>query len=950
MGYLYNAKPLPQQFALRHDKLLEQYYDRLQGWALHLTRGDVGKAHDIVHELCLYITLSAPDLSAVRNLDGYLYTSLRHIYLSDLARSSREALLSLDPSDLDSIQLVFQSQRSGDPQEQNDLRRICAYMAWRKTRTKSASYFILRFFHGYYRREVSTIAGVPLSTIDPKLNEVRSEVQLYLSEPDKLRFMNRDLPPTPSLCWTTLSSIEVFAELREMILASRDGDCLPEEVLLAHYSSPKPTAVSCPLLSHIVSCERCLSLIDRHFKRPTLKDREPLDCLCFDSESRSRSVQKEVILNREAMFQSVRRHCREVFEHSPRKLFIAVDGKIVASSEVRSGRSVLSARVELIERGGFVEVFSASGVRLALLSLTDAHIHGANRETQRVVLSDNRWLDLTLTLDGRWLDSEVVYFDPALATDFSEAMELSSQADTDYTSGLKHWLCKALQFFRLNRVTQFGWVISSLVLAVSVMVVYLLRPPRQVSAHELLHLATVSEANAFKAVTEPVIVQKIHVRLGSKSLTRTIYKDIARHRVVERGATHEPGQEQVEAAYSLSSLDWNSLLDAETYQRWRGDRAAFEDKVHPQGKDELVLDTTFSKGPVTEAFLTLRIPDYHVIAESLHFQDHSVMEIAEVSYDVVPFAFAPAGVFEERASLPILRLPAPAALKSIGPSNAELAKAEITAESVLHGLDADLGEQINISADGEMRAVVIRGVVSDDPRKEQLVSALHNIPHTQVSILTVDEALQQSSSSETGNLSDKTSSTMQVMASAPPLLESELNARLPDKDQRIEYVNQTLSLVQSASGRAWALNRLADRHSAQEVAALDADSRRQLNILLSDHISAIREDISSLQNRLAEVLPDASNTPAANTSVMESVRSKATDSSAEFSQDWKDRIHRIHSSTEAMHEAVTALLTSSQPGDQGNANAIEVNLRTSLTQLQTELQMLDQKVHKSDPK
>jgi hypothetical protein len=50
------------------------------------------------------------------------------------------------------------------------------------------------------------------------------------------------------------------------------------------------------------------------------------------------------------------------------------------------------------------------------------------------------------------------------------------------------------------------------------------------------------------------------------------------------------------------------------------------------------------------------------------------------------------------------------------------------------------------------------------------------------------------------------------MVAAPPLLDSQLNTRFPDKDQRIAYVNQTLSLVQSASARAWALNRLVDRH------------------------------------------------------------------------------------------------------------------------------------------
>jgi DNA-directed RNA polymerase specialized sigma24 family protein len=144
------------------------------------------QSQDIVHELCFHLKLSTPDLSKVQNLDGYLYTFLRHVYLSDIARSAREALQSVSPDDFDSIQIAFRSPTSGDPlQEQNDLRRSCSYVALRKGQAKSVSYFILRFFHGYFRREIATVAGVPLSTIDPKLNKVRSEVHLYLAEPRK---------------------------------------------------------------------------------------------------------------------------------------------------------------------------------------------------------------------------------------------------------------------------------------------------------------------------------------------------------------------------------------------------------------------------------------------------------------------------------------------------------------------------------------------------------------------------------------------------------------------------------------------------------------------------------------------------------------------------------------------------------------------------------------------
>jgi hypothetical protein len=275
-----------------------------------------------------------------------------------------------------------------------------------------------------------------------------------------------------------------------------------------------------------------------------------------------------------------------------------------------------------------------------------------------------------------------------------------------------------------------------------------------------------------------------------------------------------------------------------------------------------------------------------------------------------------------------------------------LAEAEIEADSVLHELGADLGEQINLTThDGH--EVSIEGIVNDDVRKLQVVSALQNIPHTRLHILTIDEA--QRAPSPIPSHVESSVPSVEVMVAAPPLLEAQLSARFSDKDQRIAYVNQALSLAQLASARAWALNRLADRYPPKGVAVLDNEARRKLQVLLTDHVSALREDVSSLQNQVAEILPGSSNTPAANTSVTSPLESKSANA-LELSEDWRDRIRRIHSSTEAVHESVVALLSSSQPSDRNDANAIEVNLRTSLTQLQNELQALDQKVHETDLK
>src|SRR3984957_1562137 len=212
------------------DQLLASRYSQLLHWGVVLTRGDTGKAEEIVQELCLYFTLTQPDLTSVTNLDGYLYTSLRHIYLSGLARSSREALHFVSVAEFDSFESALTGNSAGDPlQRQNDLRRICGYAVWRKESSKSASYFILHFFHGYGRREIAELACLPISAIYNKLKIARTEVKSYLHEPDKLRIVNRNLPPGPALQWSLSPPDELFRELHETILHARVSECLSEE-------------------------------------------------------------------------------------------------------------------------------------------------------------------------------------------------------------------------------------------------------------------------------------------------------------------------------------------------------------------------------------------------------------------------------------------------------------------------------------------------------------------------------------------------------------------------------------------------------------------------------------------------------------------------------------------------------------------------------------------------
>ena len=105
-----------------------------------------------------------------------------------------------------------------------------------------------------------------------------------------------------------------------------------------------------------------------------------------------------------------------IHEHRPHNLSIALNGVVIANHDVRSEHNRLSARIEHPEKAQFVEVFSEQHLRLALLAVGEPPPQGLAVRTQRVALSDWRWLELSISFDGLGLYSEVTYLDPALAS------------------------------------------------------------------------------------------------------------------------------------------------------------------------------------------------------------------------------------------------------------------------------------------------------------------------------------------------------------------------------------------------------------------------------------------------------------------------------------------------------------------------------------------------------
>lgn len=881
------------------EQLLASRYSQLLKWASVLTHGDEGKAQDTVQEFCLYFTLTKPDLSGVANLDGYLYTCLRHIYLSGLARSSREAQRFISVAEFDSFEFAIASNQSSDPlQRQNDLRRICSYAVWRKESSKSASYFILHFFHGYSRREIAEVARLPISAIYNKLKVARTEVKSHLEESGKLRIVNRDLPPEPPLSWTLLPTGDLFRELRETILGARISECLPEAELLERYRSSTTTPISCALLAHIVSCERCLTVIDRHSSRPTLQDREPLDGFGSSSGDANDITTMPNGMDHKDAFRRIRRRWGSVHEHRPSTLSIAVNGRIVALHDIQAQHSTLSARIEHPESAQFIEVFSEQDVRLALLPIGELPPEGPQIRFQRVALSDGRWLELNLTFDGLGLNSQVAYFDPALGIEVLEDAEDSVAvsekiSDTAYPHAqfqLKVSRVAAVRgFLRLIVPSSaMAWALALTVIIATAGYLAYRRTSAPMDAREILNQSVRIETANLRGQTEHQVLNLEEVSADGRVLQQgavDMWKDgdgnryvrrlyDSRRRLIAAEWRGKNGEQRSQRKLSDKGSGihshlpmngfWDQDLSAQAFSRLDGKAP----QIHAvEGGYELTALSPAANHPqLISATLVL---DQHLrpIREIMRIRAGSEiheLRFVQAEYERRPSRSVPDSIFDPQHELHSTHEGHTSMQQETLPeasgTNLQLAQLQIAVLYQLNALDADTGEPIEVvrTPDGHVR---VSGTVTDSSLKQKIVSHLETLENHQLLDLRllipadahVHISGEQQLSSGGARVYD--------IGQTKPMVDARLRKYLQPKklsgeqlDSAVrQYSHEALQHAQHALQHAYALKRLGSALSTMELKSIGLSSQQKWTAMVSTHATDLASELRALHGQLAEI-------------------------------------------------------------------------------------------------
>ena len=158
-------------------------YEWLMQWALYFAQGDRSTAEDMVQDTFVQFAISDPELDDPQNVEALLYTYLKHVHMAHLRRLQKYPLQNLSIAEFDSINVGLRQSPSANPLDiQNNLRRILAYLCWRKDSAKSASILILRFFYGYFPDEITQIGLVSRPVVDNRLRAARKDLKRHLSD------------------------------------------------------------------------------------------------------------------------------------------------------------------------------------------------------------------------------------------------------------------------------------------------------------------------------------------------------------------------------------------------------------------------------------------------------------------------------------------------------------------------------------------------------------------------------------------------------------------------------------------------------------------------------------------------------------------------------------------------------------------------------------------------
>ncbi len=571
----------------------------------------------------------------------------------------------------------------------------------------------------------------------------RDETKRYLEDATSMRVLHHSAPRTRTPGKSPSPLEQLLVELRNTIFDACQTSCLPKDELLQQYANLNPKPLDTVLLAHIVSCKRCLDLINDFHQIPRIDLRSPDDATASTrrtkSESRKRSGKNAA--EPKIVIRKAYQRLRELYDHRPESISIAVNGNILAARDISSTMNRLEVEVHPETRIEFIEVLSEQGICLLAIPVVSGPPQAEPEIRHEVFLGDACKLELLVKFMGNGPLIEVLYHDESLASEQEPGVEgalipmrqeaVSSPLDMPSLLPKTNWQTRLRRRVKRIFTPSLNPIFTSaVILGVASLVCFGIwwMNRLHITPHEVL-AQSVKWDHGVPGSNQPgVIYQKIRVRTSTQTVERSIYHDAqGKRRLKPQPIT--PNLDQLRTKLTGAGVPWNEPLSAGSYRSWHDHQQIRKDQVVRSGENLLTLTTKVEGGDIAQESLTVRESDFHPVGRTIEFRETGTVEIAELNYDLMPWGEMNDELFEPLdqpvSALHLHATPAihlPHAL-----SDLELDEAELTARLVLSQLGADKTERIDLvrAADG----VQVKGIVATSERKNQIESRLRQVTH-----------------------------------------------------------------------------------------------------------------------------------------------------------------------------------------------------------------------------
>jgi anti-sigma factor RsiW len=440
------------------------------------------------------------------------------------------------------------------------------------------------------------------------------------------------------------------------------------------------------------------------------------------------------------------------------------------------------------------------------------------------------------------------------------------------------------------------------VILIVALVIHLKREP-VVSASELLRNVTDAQAAKLRSTAEPVVHQRLRVRrkdqasASEASATLEIWNDTKNARIREftidsnqkvaltDNASKTQAQEvprnavinELAQVLAANHMDPQRPLSAASYQSWHNTLQHQRDEVTrsklPGSVDALTLRTLpagpVSVGQIAEAVFIVRAKDWEPseLRLSVHAENgNRIYELTEDLSEVLNLAQVDPAIFgtEQAAVAPSPKAsPKSSPTVNMNPTSLPLtveparpvatADLEVEALQLLNQVGADLGEQISVKKTSE-GTLQISGIVETEQRKTEIINALASItnnPSVRIEIQTVAEAVAKQ-----GHTPTPSPSTRAVeIAGNTMAAEGELRAYFAREDGNTDeavrrFAARMVGLSNQAMDHLWAMKRLLNQFSPEELRALTPEARTKWLGLIRAHARSYQQSTQSLRREL----------------------------------------------------------------------------------------------------